>query len=192
MWRSFKLRLLGVIVLAAMVGLVVQTSNNGSKLVEPVLKIIMENRFDVGSIISRYIPILNPNDMGRLLPASGGVVLRQPCSFTAVEHSYGWYWNQDKHQEIFNPGIYLQVDDDSEVKPIMAGQVVEIDRNSGQSTVLINHSDGISSLYGCLKDIKVKEGRIISEDEVIGHTTTSFYFEVRGKDGPVNPQSIFQ
>lgn len=192
MLRSFKLRLLGVVVLVAVVGLIMQTGQSSRQLVEPVLEYMMDNQYDVGKLISRYVNIPGAGEGIDALAVSGGTILRQPCEFLDVEHSYGWHWSQEEHKQKFSPGIYLKVKDDTTVKPILGGQVLEITRVSDQGTVLIKHDGNIYSLYGGLKEILVDNGSTVKEDELIGRTGESFYFEVRGKDGPVNPQSIFK
>jgi murein DD-endopeptidase MepM/ murein hydrolase activator NlpD len=192
MLRSFKLRLLGVVVLVAVVGLIMQTGQSSRRLVEPVLEYMMDNQYDVGKLISHYVNIPGAGDGINALAVSGGTILRQPCEFLDIEHSYGWHWSQEEHKQKFCPGIYLKVKDNTTVKPILGGQVLEITRVSDQGTVLIKHDGNIYSLYGGLKEILVDKGSNVGEDKLIGRTGESFYFEVRGKDGPVNPQSIFK
>jgi murein DD-endopeptidase MepM/ murein hydrolase activator NlpD len=192
MLRSFKLRLLGVIVLVAVVGMSMQSGHSSRQLVEPVLVYMMDNQYDVGKLISRYVNIPGVGDLTKALPVSGGTILRQPCEFLDIEHSYGWHWNQEEKKQKYNPGIYLKVKDNTTVKPILGGQVMEINNADNKGTVLIKHDGNIFSLYGGLKDILVDKGNDVGEDELIGRTGESFYFEVRGKDGPVNPQSIFK
>ena len=192
MLRSFKLRLLGVIVLVAVVGLIMQSGQGSKQLVEPVLEYMMNNQYDVGKLISRYVNIPGAVDLTNALPVSGGTILRQPCEFLNIEHSYGWHWSQEEHKQKFCPGIYLKVKDNTTVKPILGGQVLEITTAANQGTVLLKHDGNICSLYGGLKEILVDKGTKVGEDKIIGRTGDSFYFEVRGKDGPVNPQSIFK
>ncbi|PKM77439.1 MAG: hypothetical protein CVU90_07450 [Firmicutes bacterium HGW-Firmicutes-15] len=192
MMRSFKLRLLGVIVLVAVVGLFMQSGQDNRQLVEPVLEYMMDNKYDVGKLISRYVDVPGAVDLTKVLPVSGGTILRQPCEFLDIEHSYGWHWSQEEHKQTFCSGIYLKVKDNTTVKPILGGQVLEITRAANQGTVLIKHDANIYSLYGGLKEILVDKGSNVGEDKLIGRTGESFYLEVRGKDGPVNPQSIFK
>jgi murein DD-endopeptidase MepM/ murein hydrolase activator NlpD len=127
-----------------------------------------------------------------LLSVSGGALLRQPCTFLSIESHYGWHWDQQEKKSKFNSGIQLNVVKGTEVKPMLSGQVVQITTNGDQKSVLIKHDSNLSSLYGGLQQIQVKEGSSVGEDTVIGKTGESFYFEVRGKDGPVDPQSIFK
>ena len=192
MIHRFKLRLLGVIVLVTIIGVIMQSGHSSKQLVEPVLQYIMDNEYDVGVVLSRYIEIPGIGDLKSALPVSGGVVLRKPCDFLAIERSFGWHWSQEQQKQIFNQGIYLKVKDDTVVSPMLSGKVEEITRTAGIGTVLIKHDANLFSLYGGLKEVLVAQGSSIGEDKAIGRTGDSFYFEVRGKDGPVNPQSIFK
>lgn len=192
LWRSFKLKLLAVIVLVAVVGLIMQNGHGSRQLVEPVLKLIMDNRYDVSGLIAQYIPIDDSNDILSQLPVSAGLVIRQPCQFTSMQRHYGWYWDQGKKKESFSPGVILEVADKTEVKTMLPGQVIEVSKNADLSSVLIAHEANLTSFYSGLMDATVKPGGIVKDNEIIGHTGRSLYFEVRGKDGPVNPQSIFR
>lgn len=192
MFRSFKLRLLGVIIIVSVVGLIMQSGHTSKQIVEPVLGYIMDNKYDVGAILSRYVNIPGSEKLSNTLPVTGGMVLRKPCEFLDIESNYGWHWSQKEQKQKFTSGIYLKVRDKTEVKPIFKGQVVEIKRDDNQGTVLIKHNSSLFSLYGGLNEILVEQGNNVEEDALIGKTGESFYFEVRGKDGPVNPQSIFK
>ena len=192
MLRTFKLKMLGVIVLVAVVGVIMQSNQGGSQFVQPALQYIMENKYDVRAVLARYVQIPGSKDVNSLLPVSGGDLLRQPCNFLNIESHFGWHWDQQEKKSKFNPGMQLSVVKGTEVKPMLSGQVVQITTNGDQKTVLIKHDSNLFSLYGGLQQLQVKEGVSVGEGAVIGKTGESLYFEVRGKDGPVDPQSIFR
>jgi murein DD-endopeptidase MepM/ murein hydrolase activator NlpD len=85
----------------------------------------------------------------------------------------------------------LKVDNSTLVKPIMKGQVEKISGQGNNRTVLIKHENELFSLYGGLKEVLVEEKQIVDINKTLGKTGTSFYFEIRNQDGPLNPQSIF-
>ncbi len=192
MWRSFKVRLLGVIVLVAVVGFIMQSGQSSRQLVEPVLEYMMDNKYDVGKLITRYVNIPGVADLTNALPVAGENLLRQPCEFIDIEHSYGWHWNQEERKQKFSPGVYFKVKDNTTVRPILGGEVMEVGSLAEAGTVLIKHDGDLYSYYGGLKEILVDKGSAVQVNESIGKTGESFYFEVRGKDGPVNPRSIFK
>jgi len=100
---------------------------------------------------------------------------------------------------LFHPGIDLDGQTGDEVEPIKNG-VIEAVSNSKYAygnAVLINHGDGLSSLYAHLSRITVFPGEEVTiltkigEVGSTGHSTGShLHLEIR-KDGvPVNPLSI--
>lgn len=192
MVRKFKLKMLGVILIVAVIGIIMQSNQSGRQFVQSALKYVMDNKYDVGAVAARYVHIPGWGDVNESLPVSGGAVLRKPCEFLDIESHYGWHWDQQEKKSKFNSGMQLSVAQDTEVKPMLSGQVVQIMVMADQKTVVIQHDSNLSSLYGGLKQVLVKEGSSVKEDTVIGKTGERFYFEVRGKDGPVNPQSIFK
>lgn len=192
MLRRFKLKLLGVIVVVTVVGLIMQSGQVSKQMVEPVLKYVMNNEYDVGAIISQYVNIPGSNELAGILPAAGGTVLSPPCEILGVERNYGWYWDKQEKKQKFSSGMHLEVKDGTVVKPIISGQVVEVTQSADQGTALIKHDNNFYSYYGGLTQILVEKGTNIGDGELLGTTGSSLYFEVRGKDGPVNPQSIFE
>lgn len=189
LFARFKIRLLIVIVLATVVGLIMQSGSSSKEIVEPVLQYMMKTDYDVDQVFSNYLHIPGGNEI-RTLPATTDVVLKMPCDFVDIEKSYGWHWSDEVEKEEFCPGIYLKVTDSTPVKPILAGTVEEV--QTGAGTVHIKHADNLISIYGGLKEIAVKPGTKIKVNQVIGTTGQSLYFELRSQDGPVNPQSIFK
>jgi len=187
LYGRFKIRLLIVIMLAAIVGLVMQSDSSSRKVVEPVLQYMMETDYDIEKVFS---DMHMPGNEVQDLPAANDVVLKMPCDFVDIEQTYGWHWRSEIKKEEFCPGMYLKVADNTLVKPILAGSVQEVQKKNG--TVLIKHADEMESVYGGLKQINVKQGSTVEVDQTIGRTGESFYFELRGEDGPVNPQSIFK
>lgn len=192
MVRTFKLKMLGVILIVAMVGLVMQENQSSRQYMQPILSFIMDNKYDIKAVLSRYVQIPGWNDVDNLLPASGGSLLRKPCDILAVQSHFGWHWDQQEKKNKFNAGMQLSVAQNTDIRPMLSGKVIELISANGQTTVMIQHDNNLYSLYGGLHDVTVKNGNMVKENTVIGKTGDSFYFEVRGKDGPVNPQSIFQ
>ncbi|MDD4801799.1 MAG: peptidoglycan DD-metalloendopeptidase family protein [Syntrophomonas sp.] len=192
MLHSFKLRMLAVILLITMIGIIMQSEHSSRKLVEPVLEYMMDNKYDVGKLVNRYIKLPGTFDLNEALSVSSHNVLQRPCEYIDIERSYGWHWNQEERKQKFNPGIFLKVKNDTVIRPVLEGQVVDIIYDEDQATILIKHDADIYSLYGGLREVLADKGSTIGHEESIGRTGESFYFEIRGKDGSVNPQSIFK
>lgn len=98
-----------------------------------------------------------------------------------------------------NKGVSISMEDQPfEVVAAMSGTVKEviIDEFSG-SEITIAHADGLSTIYGSLTGILVKEGDQILQGQALGNATsnewnakagTHLHFEVHKDDIPVNPR----
>lgn len=87
------------------------------------------------------------------------------------------------------------------VTTFLSGQVSKIRYSSTGygNHVIIDHSQGISSLYGHLSDIQVVEGQTVEPGLIIGHmgstgvsTGVHLHFEVRVAGIPVNPRTFLR
>lgn len=192
MLQNFKIKLLAVILVIAATGIIMQSGQASRQLLEPVLNYVMHNQYDIGALISRYVHVPGTDDAAALLPASGGQVLQPPCPIISIERNYGWYWDKTAKRQKFSSGVILAVDQGTIVKPIVVGEVIETNTAAGQGSVLIKHGGEFYSFYGGLVQTSVKPGQTVNADSQLGTTGTSLYFEVRSKDGPINPHSIFE
>jgi len=191
MWGRFKLRLLFVIVLLAVIGLVMQTGHESKEIVEPVLKYIMNTDYDVAGVLSPYINN-SADELSRALPAQSLKLIKTPCDFEKIERNYGWYWSGVEGRQQFCPGIYLKVKENTPVKPILEGEIQEVRKENTTLRVVVRHSANIVSVYGGLKEVLVDQNSKVESENIIGRTGNTFYFEVRNQDGPVNPAGIFK
>lgn len=191
MLGNFKIRFLLVIVIAAMVGLIMQSGHSSKRIMEPVLHYIMYTDYDIKEVFSPYIN-LPGEDRIENLPVTTGNVIKMPCNFVDIERSYGWHWSQQTGRTEFCPGIYLKVTDNTLVKPILPGMVEYVQKDQSDGKVCIKHEGNLVSIYGGLKEIMVDNNTRLAEGQALGKTGERFYFEVRSQDDPVNPQSIFK
>jgi murein DD-endopeptidase MepM/ murein hydrolase activator NlpD len=83
-----------------------------------------------------------------------------------------------------------------EIRAGKTGVVVasHYDRGGLGNVVVVDHGNGVETIYGHLKKRKVKEGEVVRAGEVIGimgntgsSTGTHLHFEVRKNDQPLNP-----
>lgn len=192
MLQNFKLKLLAVILVIAVTGVIMQSGQTSRQVLEPVLNYIMNNQYDVGALVSRYVHIPGTNGTADLLPVSGGQVLQPPCEIISIERSYGWHWDKTARKQKFSSGVVLTVNSGTVVKPIVAGEVMETAVAAGQGSVLVKHGGEFYSFYGGLTHTSVRPGQTVEANDPLGTSGTSLYFEVRSKDGPINPHSIFE
>jgi murein DD-endopeptidase MepM/ murein hydrolase activator NlpD len=192
MLGSFKLRILLVIVLLAILGLVMQGNYSSKQVVEPVLRYIMETDYRDDLLRSASAIFHRGRDAERSQAVGGTGLLHMPCEFLKVEQNYGWYWNQADNKQEFCPGIYLLVEDNTLVTPTLTGEVSSISRDENGGTVTVQHNDGFYSVYGGLKEVLVENHSGLQLNTAIGKTGEHFYFELRTGEGPLDPQSIFK
>lgn len=117
----------------------------------------------------------------------------QPGSQIPVEFSY---MSQGFHS--YHPGIDLASEIGDPIKPIMTGTVEQAGRtyDGYGNMILIDHGNGLESLYAHLSKIEVKIGDIVNMNTIIGlvgitgHTTgPHLHLEIHQDGVPVNPLS---
>ena len=103
----------------------------------------------------------------------------------------------DKH---FHSGIDLAVAAGTPVHATLAGTCQVIDDTTGYGLhVIIDHGQGLSSLYAHLESVTVATGERVLAGEVIGavgstgnSTGPHLHFEIRANGVPQNPQLYLQ
>ena len=91
----------------------------------------------------------------------------------------------------FYPGVLLIVKENTLVRPVLAGEVVEVSRQEDARTILIKHSPDLFSYYQGLQEVLVRENQHIDQRQILGKTGKNLYFELRDEDGPLDPHSLF-
>ncbi len=191
MLGSFRIRMLLVILIAALVGLSMQSEHSSNKIVEPVIKYIMKD-YGVQDTLAQYLHQIQGEPQDDTLPVSGETILQLPCEFIDIEKSYGWYYNQESQQQEFYPALVIKVEEGTGVKAVYAGQVADISDDEGKKTVLIDHGGGLCSSYGGLQEVKARPGQQVTTDTLIGLSSQQLFFQITGEDGPLNPNRLFE
>jgi murein DD-endopeptidase MepM/ murein hydrolase activator NlpD len=102
---------------------------------------------------------------------------------------------EDGHR---NDGIDILVPEGTPVKAAENGVVIYAGNGLKEygNTVLIRHDDGLVTVYGFAKDLKVKRGDKVTRGEVVADSGMSgsasrpkLHFEIRKNATPVNPLS---
>jgi len=94
-----------------------------------------------------------------------------------------------------HPGLDISASSGTRVRSAGAGLVVFSGYRSGYgNTVVVDHGDGMKTLYGHMSRLAARKGRRVREGEVIGYVGSSgrstgphLHFEVRFRGEPVNP-----
>lgn len=99
----------------------------------------------------------------------------------------------------WHPGVDLAVKIGTPVRPIMAGIVEKVDHSKVEygNSIIINHGDGITTLYAHLSKTNVKEGDEVNLDTIIGlsgstgHSTgPHLHFEFREDGKAISPFTV--
>lgn len=189
MLGSFRVRMFAVIIIVAITGFGLESGHSSRMIVEPTIRYILKD-YGFNNKISLFMENIRPVSKDEKIPASGSSFLQIPCDFEAVERNYGWYYNHDKGKQEFLPGVYLKVEENTVINPILTGQVEKIDRNDEGRTILIKHDNDLYSLYGGLKEILVDNNAPVDNDTVLGKSGKLLYLEIRNSDGPINPYNL--
>lgn len=107
-----------------------------------------------------------------------------PVLSTYIIKDFGLGYDFTHRIYSYNTGIDVSVAKGSEVKAIASGTVESIIfMPMYGNVVIINHGEGIKSVYGVLENIKVKSGDILKAGNVIAYTSDNengqtFHFEL--------------
>lgn len=190
MLRSFKARLLIVILIITIVSMGMQLNQSTKEIIVPVLSFILKD-YEVEKKAALLWENLGLQPARPVIPVMTEP-FAVPCESYEIEKSYGWYWNQDTNRQEFLPGIRLSVPNNSLIKAAKEGTVVEIAVKNEERSVLIKHTDNLYSYYEGLKEVLVDLNSQVKQGEVLGKSSGYLYFELRSEDGPLNPASIFK
>lgn len=127
-------------------------------------------------------------------PVSGSGAFIWPVN-GVVTSPFGYRTHPIFGTTIYHSGIDIGVDEGTPVHAADAGVVVEADWISGYGyAVIIDHGNGLSTLYGHNSSLAVSAGQSVSQGQVIAYagstgnsTGPHVHFEVRSNGDPVDP-----
>ena len=113
----------------------------------------------------------------------------------AITDSFGWRTHPIFNRQIFHSGIDIGADYGEPIVAAQSGVVIHAGWIDGYgNTVIIDHGNGIESLYGHNQSLAVSEGQSVSQGQVISYcgstgnsTGPHCHFEVLENDSPVDP-----
>ncbi len=107
-----------------------------------------------------------------------------------VVQNFGRQYSDGLNQLVVSNGIKINSGSGHTVRVIQEGKVLFANafRQYGQ-LVIVEHKNGITSVYAGLGQTQVKEGQMLRTLDQIGVTgdSGSFYFELRRDEQPINP-----
>ena len=109
-----------------------------------------------------------------------------------VTSEFGARWGR------MHRGVDVGADEGTPVRAAQAGTVIEADYLSGYGLhVLIDHGDGVATLYAHLSVVQVVAGQRLGQGEVLGKvgmtgntTGPHLHFEVRKVGDPQDPRTL--
>ena len=135
-----------------------------------------------------------PDKTSKSVPDPGRLKgkLQWPAQGT-IEHSFGDSRNQG---QMTWQGLLIKGKEGQAVRAIAPGKVVFADAMRGYGLLLIiDHGNDLMSLYGHNRTLNKKTGDTVGSDETIatlgssdGNDTADFYFEMRHRGKPVDPE----
>ncbi len=141
------------------------------------------------------------SDMEELSNQENRIEMQWPVQdYTQVINPYGSRMNPVTKKEYYHTGIDIPAPEGVDIMASAKGEVIFAGWLEGYGeTVIIDHGQGITTLYGhCSaylveKDTKVKSGEIIAKIGSTGMSTGSqLHFEIRKNEEPVDPLKEFQ
>lgn len=107
----------------------------------------------------------------------GGAELAAPVS-GELKHAY----SDDQ------PWLLFACPEDSPVRAAADGTVTAVSELSGGSTgVLIDHGEGMETVYAYLSSASVQPGDAVSRGQALGQSAAQLYFELRQSEAAVDP-----
>lgn len=188
---SFRIRLLAVIIIIMLVGLSLQSDHSSRYLVEAVLSNYVLKDYGVEEKLALLMKNTRSRMTDKEVPVLADSQMQTPCSYLTVARRYGWSWNEDSRKQEFHPGVTLIVKENTPVRPVLSGEVVEVSRNDEGRTILVKHGQKLFSYYQGLQEVLVRENQQVNQSQILGKTGKTFYFELRDEHGPLDPQSLF-
>lgn len=191
MLGSFRIRMLIVVLIVLLVGLSVQSDHSSRYVVESLLTNYVLKDYGVESKLAMLVENTRSQISDDNVPVMADGEMQAPCEYLTVARRYGWNWNEESRKQEFHPGVSLIVKDNTLVRPVLAGEVVEVSRQDEGRTILIKHSPDLFSYYKGLQEVLVREEQHIDQRQILGKTGKTLYFELRDQDGPMDPHSLF-
>jgi murein DD-endopeptidase MepM/ murein hydrolase activator NlpD len=138
--------------------------------------------------------IIQSQSLNRNLRYSGGRLL-WPTTSNLITSYFGYRVHPIYGTTRFHSGIDIGAPYGAPIYAAEAGRVILASYYDGYGNcIIIDHGDGISTLYAHCSSIIVKVGQYVSKGQIIGYvgstgnsTGPHLHFEVRIKGNPVNP-----
>lgn len=115
--------------------------------------------------------------------------------FYQISSSYGWRTHPITQKRSLHTGIDIVSPSGTQIRAVGAGVVIMTGWNNAYGNMtIIDHGQGISTLYAHQSALSVTEGQAVQANQIIGYvgstgwsTGSHLHFEVRVGGNPTNP-----
>ncbi|MGE5405556.1 MAG: murein hydrolase activator EnvC family protein [Candidatus Saccharibacteria bacterium] len=186
--QSFKIRAVIALALIVVITWTTKGSVTVGRWLQPALRYTVKTNYDIlgwGQNIFRTADIEESRNVFK--PA-----MRAPCIYSRIVRHFGWVYDPKTKKQEFNSGIVLQVDEQVPVYPVFSGKVADIKLDDDYSEVIIQHGSSLISITRGLQQVYVRKGQEVEEDTELGTVVNLLYFELRSREGPVNPEEYLK
>lgn len=133
-------------------------------------------------------PTLPDRFVGRGLAAFRGIL---PIPVEGrLARGFGKYRPSEAREVVLHKGLEYEVKKGSEIRAVAAGRVMFVGKMPAYGgLIILDHGDRYYSLYGFLRDVRVKAGDTVDGGKVLALSDDSerFYFEIRKNGSPIDP-----
>lgn len=141
--------------------------------------------------------MLRRNQSSKGGASHGSGAMMWPTDVQLITSEYGWRVHPVFGTQRYHSGIDIGADYGDSVRAADSGVVVYSDWMGGYGkAVIVDHGNGISTLYGHNSELLVSEGQQVRKGEILSRVGSTGYstgphlhFEVRQDGSPVSPMS---
>lgn len=150
-------------------------ARKASESVERALTMHIDLDESIGAL--QFVKDIMPESALVFMNISGDTALARPVD-GAVAHD----WSN------LQPWLMFRCEDGAEVRAAAQGTVTAVSpMREGRFGVLVDHGEGIETVYACLVDTAVETGDAVSRGQVLGTADDGMYFEYRSAGEAIDP-----
>ncbi|NJR19952.1 MAG: M23 family metallopeptidase [Calothrix sp. CSU_2_0] len=136
----------------------------------------------------------------KITALNNGQIAFPTAKGTPITSGFGWRIHPITGKRRFHTGIDFGADLGTPIYAVDAGSIKLAREKGGYgNTVIVNHGNGKSTLYGHASKLYVREGQQVVRGQMVAavgstgmSTAPHLHFEIRVHDKPVNPRPYLQ
>lgn len=153
----------------------------------------------IDQIVSRAptiidLSVLKKVQMAVTKPADPLLYMSKPVDGKIIS-PFGWRVHPASKQESMHDGIDIEAPLGTNIRAAAPGKVKMVTESAQYGkTLILEHSQDVDTVYGCLGEILVSQGELISQGQVVGKVGKTgmvsgplLYFELREKGKAIDP-----